>query len=60
MDLKSFQHWRERRWKCRSDGKHGSQDDEAVQSPTLPTDLGNRQRTAISHISTARLLLEVN
>ncbi len=38
---------RQKRWRCRSDGKHGRQDDKAVLSPTLPTALGNRQRTAV-------------
>jgi len=37
----------EKQWRCRSDGKHGRQDDKAVPSPTLPTALGNRQRTAV-------------
>lgn len=43
-------------WKCRSDGKRGKRDDEAVLFPPLPTDLGNRQRATISHIPTARRL----
>jgi hypothetical protein len=50
MDQISSQNQRRRmRWKCRSDGKGGT-----MRPSTLPTDLGNRQRTAISHISTAR------
>src|ERR1700760_1217944 len=40
---------KKQRWKCRSDGKRGRQDGEAVLPPPLPTALGNRQVRRFPH-----------